>query len=289
MVEPGWRKHFMANLGISRTSYYCPRTMRAQADEEAVKQLNAVHLEHPYYGVYRLSLHLGWSEKKTRRIRNLAGIKVPTASKKRRYRGGKPEIGAPPNALHGYAVFKDKARPQDGMDYSGMVNAHAWVQDFTFLWFEHSFCYLAVVLDLKTRQAVGWRLGTNHSSELTYSALLDALSKHSPPAILHSDQGSEYLSHKHDLLCQKMEITLSASNKASPWQNGFMERWFGSFKTELGSLTRFSDLAEVHEAVALQIHYYNTKRIHTALKTTPEDYATKLGKTKDRVFAERRG
>ncbi len=279
----------MAILGISRTSYYCPSNTRAKADEGAIAELKAVHLEHPFYGVYRLSLHLGWSEKKTRRIRNLAGIKVPRASKKRRYRGSRPEISAPPNALANYAVFKDKTRPQAGMDYGNMVNAAAWAQDFTYLWFDRSFCYLAVVLDLKTRQAVGWRLGTNHSSELTYSALLDALSKHSPPAILHSDQGSEYLSHKHDLLCQKMEITLSASSKASPWQNGFMERWFGTFKTELGSLARFSDLAEVHEAIAMQIHYYNTKRIHTALKTTPEDYANILIEAKDKVFVERRG
>lgn len=279
----------MAILGVSRTSYYSPRTTRAKLDQEAVEQLRLVHEEHPFYGVARLSIHLGWSEQKTRRIRNLSGIKVPRASKKRRYKVGKPEISAPPNALHSYAIFKDETRPQDGMDYSGMVNASAWVQDFTYLWFERSFCYLAVVLDLKTRQAVGWRLGTNHSSELTYSAILDALSKHSPPAILHSDQGSEYLSHRHELLCQKMEITLSASNKASPWQNGFMERWFGTFKTELGLLSRFKDLSEVHEAVALQIHYYNTKRIHTALKTTPADYATRLKESKDKVFAETRG
>lgn len=289
MVEPGWRKHFMASLGISRTSYYCPRTVKAKSDDKAIAQLKAVHLEHPFYGVYRLSLHLGWSQNKTRRIRNQAGIKIMVASKKQRYRRGRPEISAPPNALHSYAVFKNKTRPQDGMDYSNMVNAEAWVQDFTHLWFEHSFCYLAVVMDLKTRQTVGWRLGTNHSSELTYLALLDALSKHSPPAILHSDQGSEYLSYKHQIICQNLEVTLSCSNRSSPWQNGFMERWFSTFKTELGSLARFSDLAEVHEAIALQIHYYNTRRIHTALKTTPEDYANKLIQARDKVFAEKVG
>ena len=63
--------------------------------------------------------------------------------------------------------FKDELRPQDGMSYAAMVNAEAWVQDFTHLWYEQSFCYLAVVLSLKTRQVVGWRLGTSHSSELT--------------------------------------------------------------------------------------------------------------------------
>ena len=162
------------------------------------------------------------------------------------------------------------------MDYADMVNAHAWVQDFTYLWFERSMHYLAVVLDLKTRQIVGWRLGLRHSSELTHEALLDALSKHPSPAILHSDQGSEYLSYKHQLLCERMEIQLSASNKASPWQNGYMERWFGGFKREIGNLNQFKDVPQLHEAIALHIHYYNTKRIHNALGMSPAAYAATL-------------
>jgi putative transposase len=217
----------------------------------------------------------------------LAGVVIPRASKKRRYRKGKPEIAAPANALKPYAVFRDENRPQDGQDYSGMVNAGAWAQDFTHLWFERSWYYLAVVLELQARQIVGWRLGTNHSSELTYAAVLDGLSKHEPPAILHSDQGSEYLSYKHELLCAKLEITLSASDKASPWQNGFMERWFGNFKLELGFLSRFKDVSELHEAIALQVYYYNHKRIHTALKTTPAAYAASLTNTKDKLFVKR--
>jgi transposase InsO family protein len=179
-------------------------------DELLVTKLRAAHEQHPFYGVERLAIHLGWSEGKTRRIRTKAGVVIPTSAKKRRYRGSKPEIAAPPNILHRYAKFKDESRPQDGMDYGAMVDAAAWVQDFTYLWFERSMHYLAVVLDLKTRQVVGWRLGTTHSSELTYSALLDALSKHPPPAILHSDQGSEYLSYKHKELCERMEMQLSA-------------------------------------------------------------------------------
>ncbi len=117
-------------------------------------------------------------------------------------------------------------------------------------------------------RVVGWRLGLRHSSVLTYEALLDALSKHPAPTILHSDQGTEYLSFKHQLICQKMEITLSCSSKASPWQNGFMERFFGSFKLELGPLNQFRDLPQLHESIALTMHYYNTKRIHYAALPT---------------------
>jgi putative transposase len=242
-----------------------------------VQQLLLVHAMHPFYGVRRLAIHLGWSENKTRRIRNLSSVHIPRAGKRYKYKhGAKAEVAAPPNILHRYAAFKNEARPQDGMSYAGMVGAEAWAQDFTYLWFEQSFCYLAVVLSLKTRQIVGWRLGTNHSSELTYAALLDALSKHHPPNILHSDQGSEYLSHKHQLLCQKLEIQFSASNKASPWQNGYMERWFGGLKQELPPLNQLKGIAELHEAIALHIHYYNTERIHSALKMSPAAYAASL-------------
>ena len=150
-----------------------------------------------------------------------------------------------------------------------MTSSGAWVQDFTHLWFDRCWHYLAVVLDLRTRQVTGWRLGLRHSSELTYSALLDAVSRHPAPPILHSDQGSEYLNYKHQQLCARMEIELSCSDKSSPWQNGYMERWFGNFKQELGSLNQFNDLPQLHKAIALQIHYYNNERIHSALGMSP--------------------
>lgn len=246
-------------------------------DETAVSELLEAHHEHPYYGVERLALHLGWSQKKTRRIRTLSGTIIVRPGKKKRHgSSAAAEIPAAPNALKQYAVFKDAAKPQDGMNYSAMTESGGWVQDFTYLWFQRSWHYLAVVMDLRTRQVVGWRLGLRHSSELTHEALLDALSKHPVPTLLHSDQGSEYLSYKHQLLCERMEILLSCSSRASPWQNGFMERFFGSFKLELGNLNQHKELAQLHEAVALTMFYYNTKRIHSALKMSPAAYAASL-------------
>lgn len=202
---------------------------------------------------------------------------MPTRAKKRRSgKKGAPEITAPPNILQRYAVFRNEARPQDGLDYSGMTESGGWVQDFTYLWCQGQWHYLAVVLDLKTRQVMGWALGLNHSSQLTLAALLHALDKHSPPAILHSDQGSEYLSLLHQEVCDRYEIQLSCSAKSSPWQNGFMETWFGNFKAELGPLGQYQDLAQLHEAIALQMHYYNTRRIHSALGMSPAAYAASL-------------
>jgi transposase InsO family protein len=60
-----------------------------------------------------------------------------------------------------------------------------------------------------------------------------------------------------------------------------MERWFGNFKLELGSLNQYKDLSQLHEAIALAIFYYNTKRIHSALKMSPAAYAARLKEQPD--------
>jgi transposase InsO family protein len=267
----------VARLRIPKSTYYDQPKVLQQRDELAVKKLLEAHTEHQLYGVERLALELGWSKEKTRRIRNVAGIVIPRASKKHKTgKSVKAEIQAPVNALKPYATFRDPDRPQDGQSYAGMVHSGAWVQDFTYLWFGRYYCYLAVVLDLATRQILGWQLGLRHSSELTYAAVVDALSRHLAPAILHSDQGSEYLSYKHQELCGRLEIILSCSDKASPWQNGYMERFMRTIQLELGPLNQYQDLPHLHEAVARAIYYYNHRRIHTALKMSPADYAAKL-------------
>ena len=55
-----------------------------------------------------------------------------------------------------------------------------------------------------------------------------------------------------------------------------MERFFGSLKPELGKLSQYQDIGQLHEAIALTIHYHNTERIHTALKMSPAAYAATL-------------
>ena len=276
VVEPGWRTHFSKFLKLSRSTLYSKYTKQSDKDALAIAQLKAVHEANPYYGVARFALELNWSEKKARRIRDLAGIKVMKRTKHRKGNKIKAEVSAPGNALKQYIDLRNKDRPQDGQTYRRMTNSRAWAQDFTYIWFRGMWVYIATVLDLKTTRIVGWSIGLRHNTELVHQAILDALSKHPPPTILHSDQGSEYLSYRLRDLCLKMEIILSCSDKSSPWQNGYKERFYGTFKDELGSVSRFKSIEELHEGVALTIYYYNHRRIHTALKMSPVAYATRL-------------
>jgi transposase InsO family protein len=271
-------------VGVARTSLYDRPSILANKDRQAIDEIKAAHDQHPLYGVRRLALHLGWSQNKTRRIRRLSGVTATKPHKKYHSYSGKPEIAAPANYLHDYALFKDISRPQDGMNYSPMTQeANAWVQDFTYLRVSSGLFYLALVMNLSTREVLSWKLGTNHSSSLTHIALIQALRTNSSPSILHSDRGSEYMSERHQATCTRFGIKLSASKPGSPWQNGFMKRCIKTIKEELGPLANYRDIDELYFGLANAIAYYNNTRIHTTLKMSPRDYARSLQKTRPRI------
>jgi putative transposase len=89
------------------------------------------------------------------------------------------------------------------------------------------------------------------------------------PQIFHSDQGSEYRSNSIVEILKSKNIKISMSQKSSPWQNGKQESFYQKFKFELEDPNNYQSQGELIEAIALQIHYYNHKRIHSALKMPP--------------------
>ena len=71
-----------------------------------------------------------------------------------------------------------------------------WVADFTYVWTHEGWLYVAVVLDLYSRRAVGWSMHPAMTTELVTDALTMAVWRRGPCAALlhHSDQGSQYTS-----------------------------------------------------------------------------------------------
>jgi putative transposase len=72
-----------------------------------------------------------------------------------------------------------------------------WVTDITYIRTHEGWLYLAVVLDLFSRQVIGWSMRSRIDSELAINALLMAVWRRNPtaPVIVHSDQGCQYSSH----------------------------------------------------------------------------------------------
>lgn len=263
-VPPGFRSRLCCYFGLNRSNQYKPHT-QATKDAELARQIRAVVAGHPHYGHRRIADELGIGKNRIRRVMKGEGIASPRRRKKYTKASGGGTL-APLNLLKDQSLVA--AHPH-----------HLWAEDFTYLWFQGRFYYLATVIDLYSRQIVGWSLGTRHDTELITAALMDAVSHYGAPLMLHNDRGSEYLSKRYRTICASLEITLSASAPGSPWQNGFQESFYNNFKLELGDFSKLDTPGKLLEAIALQLHYYNTKRIHSALHCNPVAYAARYEQT----------
>jgi len=248
-------------LGISRASLYYEKVQPIK-DWRLKCQIEKVLRKFPSYGHRRIALHLGKNKKPVLRVMKIFGIKP-----KRRRR--KPKF----KAKNSHQVYPNLLIKKYNVPESAN---HIWASDFTYLWFKDQWIYLATVLDLFTREIVGFNVLTNHTADLVSNALLHAaITRPAVPQILHSDQGSEYASQEYTSLVKSLGIQQSMSRKASPWENGYQEGFYSQFKLDLGDPSRFDNLGELTYNIYRAIYSYNNHRIHTALKMSPAQFANK--------------
>lgn len=243
-------------LGISRSSlFYHPRM--PEHDWALKVRLEETLRQHPSYGYRRLSLHLSINSKRVRRVMKRYGIKA-YRRRGRRWKQPRKQKAAYPNLL----MQRAPARKDE-----------AWVADFTYLPWHSRVIYVATVMDVFTRQIVGISVLATHTTTLVLQALWHALLTNPPPALFHSDNGVEYNARVFREALAQFNIAVSRSKKGCPWENGYQESFYDKFKIELGDPTRFSSLGELIAEVYRLIHYYNTERIHSALRMPPRQFA----------------
>lgn len=247
-------------LGVSRsTLYYQPK--QPAKDWEIKTEIEEVLSKHHSYGHKRIADALKRNKKSVLRVMKLFGIKPYRRRRKPKDKSKTIDLSDKyPNLL----LNRDVAPRQA---------SHVWTSDFTYLSYKNKFVYLATVLDLFTRQIVGFNVLTTHNNQLVTNALLHAATNYPLPKIIHSDQGREYTSKDYLKIVKSMGIQVSLSRKGSPWENGYQEGFYSQFKIDLGDPNRFDTLGELVYNIYQTIYYYNNKRIHSALKMPPSLFA----------------
>lgn len=246
-------------LGISRsTLYYKPK--KPPCDEEDKKKIIAVMEDHPAYGHRRVATALQMNHKKTGRLMKKFGLK--------------PKIKRGCRLVKSDDMNKQETKVKNILKVLWPITPNVVLAgDFTYLWFQGRFWYVATVIDVFSREIVGWHIANHHTTALIMEAYQDALRRTGISAkYFHSDQGSEYVSCAYESLLAHHGTIPSHSRKSSPWQNGFQESFYSQFKLELGDVRRFDHIGQLVEAVHCQIRYYNTLRIHSALHMPPIAY-----------------
>ncbi len=167
------------------------------------------------------------------------------------------------DSLHSYNVAANILERQFSVDKPNSV----WTADLTYIWTLEGWMYLAVVLDLFSRQVVGWAMDKRMDADLVLNALTTAYWRRNPEAGLlhHSDRGSQYACDAYQKLLNQFGMLPSMSRKGDCWDNAPTERFFRSLKSERLNYCRFPTRHAAKMEVLDYITFYNAYRRHSTL------------------------
>lgn len=253
-------------MKVSISGYYAwsgrGQSRRRQQEEDLMVQIKAFHKESKgTYGSPRIHRDL-----------RAAGVHVSRKRVERIMR--KHEITARP--VRRFQVTTDSKHDQPVAEnlldqkFEAERPNIRWSGDITYLWTSEGWLYLAVILDLWSRRAIGWSMQQNLDRSLVLDALKAAIKLRRPEPIqglvCHSDRGSQYASSDYQRLLKEHGIACSMSRKGNCYDNAPVESFFASLKRELIHRSRFATRDEARTAVFAWIEgWYNRRRRHSAL------------------------
>jgi len=249
-------------LALARSSVYAIPQPVGAATLALMRQIDALHLQHPFAGSRML-----------RDLLRLAGVAVGrkhVATLMRRM--GIDALYRHPRTTQphpGHRVFPYLLR-----DMAITAPNQVWAMDLTYIPMRRGFLYLVAVLDWATRRVLAWRLSNTLTGDCCLDALAAAIRDYGCPGILNTDQGSQFTSAAFVDLVQEHGIALSMDGRGTWRDNLFVERLWKSVKYEEVYLHAYDTVAEAQQHLAVYFAFYNQGRPHTALD----------GRTPDMVY-----
>jgi putative transposase len=258
-------------LRMHRSGFYAwlksPQSRRAAEDDRLLRKIRAFYRSSgEAYGSPRVHRDLRedgerCGEHKAARLMRVNGIRAILGYKKPRYKAGKPALVAPNLLEQNFVV--------DAPD-------RVWVTDITYIRTFEGWLYLAVVVDLFSRNVIGWSMKSALTRDLVLDALLMAVWRRRPrqPVIVHSDQGSQYGSDDWARFCKEHNLIPSMSRRGNCFDNAVAESFFGSLKKERIRRRIYRTHEEARADVFDYIEmFYNRIRRHSHLgQMSPIDF-----------------
>ncbi len=234
---------------------------RHLSDEALLVHIKALHAEtHGGYGWPRIwrALRARGVRVGKQRVQKLMQLHGIRAKGRRRFKvttDSKHDLPIAPNLLDRQFTVAEPDK--------------AWVGDITYIATTEGWLFLAVIIDLFSRQVIGWSLRSDMTRDIAIDALRMAWFKRHPDKeaglIFHSDRGSQYASKDYREALTKYGITASMSRRGNCWDNACSETLFGSLKVERLHGQRFGTRRQAKDAVVDWILWYNRTRLHSTL------------------------
>lgn len=259
-------------LEVSPSGYYAwvdrPASARTRSDAQLAVEIAGAHSRsRGTYGSPRVHAELRARGIKVgkKRVARLMQTKGIAARRKRRFRRTTDSNHTSPIAPNVVA-----------RDFAPEAANKVWVTDVTYVWTDEGWLFLAVMLDLYARRAVGWATSAINDTDLALAALGAAVRSRRPaPGLVHhSDRGSPYASAAYRAALDSACLVASMSRTGDCWDNAVAESFFATLKKELINRRSWPTKAELRTEVFDYIEvFYNRERRHSTLgQRSPAEY-----------------
>lgn len=227
---------------------------QAPVDQKIARMVREIGTERPAYGTRRLAAAVSRragtrvNRKQVQRICRKTGRIAPFTTKKEAARHGSRKAGA--------------SRPYE-----------IWEADITYIPAGASWAYCYTVLDVFTREWVGYALSTTATAPVAVEALPDALHRHpgADPAglTIRTDHGSQYASKAFNTAITTLGLKHEYTWYKTPQQNGHLESFHGKLKFEYVWPADPESFQEAEEIILVAFIDYNKRRLHSATGYMP--------------------
>ena len=245
-------------LDVSRTGVYYKPRMPSQEEVERESHIKSRidywHTMHPYMGVRKIR----------RKLIKEDGIPIGRKLTQRYME----EIGVK-------AVYPKRNLSKPGKGHKKfpylLRNMHIWLPnqvwavDITYIRMGRSHMYLTAIIDWHSRFVVGYALSDTLDTAPVLEALGAAIERYGVPAIINSDQGSQFTSDGYIEFLKSRGIRQSMDGKARWVDNVIIERWFRSLKCENIYINEYGSPRELRKGISSYITEYNEQRPHQSL------------------------
>lgn len=249
-------------MNVHHSGYYSwlkqPTSVRHQEDVRLLGIIKHAWLESGGVYGYR-KIHCDLRElgescglNRVARLMSIEGLRSQTGYRRRGgYYSGKPPVPAPNLLERKFNVTEPNK---------------VWVTDITYIRTYEGWLYLSVVLDLFSRQVVGWSMKSRMTTDLALDSLLMAVWRRKPEnkVMVHSDQGSQFSSIEWKSFLTANNLEASMSRRGNCHDNAVAESFFQLLKRERIKRRIYNTREEAKGDVFNYIEmFYNSKRRHS--------------------------
>ena len=241
-------------LGISRSVYqYQPDNTR---DNPVIEALSRLVEKYPRYGFPKLFVLLkreghAWNHKRVHRVYCKMKLNMRRKYKKRLPVRNPQPLSVPESMNQSWSIDFMSDSLGDGRRFR------------TFN-----------VVDDYNREALAIEVDLNLPAQRVLRVLDRLVAWRGVPQQLRMDNGPEFISLAMAEWAEKHGVHLEFIERGKPTQNSYVERFNGTYRTEILDYYMFQTLSEVQEITVHWLEQYNEERPHESLgNLTPREYA----------------